>query len=457
MDKENPAVPNKGRVRARSVAGGQSNTMSDITNTAAGLASIIAATSGPTRTLSKSGEHGVAPPPGLEKIVQPSKQARTQEGRAGAPRDVAGNRRATSTRATSANVRVSVVPTQRPTAERQLPTPRAPVPIVHASAVAQPLHPENVALPSENPGNPRNSLRSEVATLVRAVPRDPDAVDGNIQEVAEYAQHIHEMLLREQLHSLPDPAYLDRQPHLSVKMRAILVDWLVDVAGNYKLSTGTLFLLIRLVDKYLDKRQTARKQLQLVGVACMMIASKFEEVYAPEVRDFVYISADAYTAEEVINMETQVLAALDFRIVTPTSAPFFERITKVAGCDETTKNFVQFLLELALVEYSMIKYLPSHLVAAAMLLARRLFNLTPVWPNLLAEDMDVSEATLEPCVQELRTIWRASERGELQAVRKKFKHSRYGGIADFGKVAESRSSLCPGAHCPVDARSRPVS
>ena len=73
---------------------------------------------------------------------------------------------------------------------------------------------------------------------MRAVPRDPDAVEGNIQEVAEYAQHIHEMLLREQLHSLPDPAYLDRQPHLSVKMRAILVDWLVDVAGNYKLSTG---------------------------------------------------------------------------------------------------------------------------------------------------------------------------------------------------------------------------
>lgn len=39
--------------------------------------------------------------------------------------------------------------------------------------------------------------------------------------------------------------------------------------------------------------------LQLVGCTAMLIASKYEEIYAPEVRDFVYISDKAYTREQV--------------------------------------------------------------------------------------------------------------------------------------------------------------
>ena len=45
-----------------------------------------------------------------------------------------------------------------------------------------------------------------------------------------------------------------------------------------------------------------RKNLQLVGVAAMLLASKYEEIWAPEVHDFVYISDKAYTKEQVLDM-----------------------------------------------------------------------------------------------------------------------------------------------------------
>ena len=56
-----------------------------------------------------------------------------------------------------------------------------------------------------------------------------------------------------------------------------------------------------------------REKLQLVGVAAMLIASKYEEIYAPECRDFVYISDKAYTREQILSTEGNMLAKLNFQ------------------------------------------------------------------------------------------------------------------------------------------------
>ena len=42
-----------------------------------------------------------------------------------------------------------------------------------------------------------------------------------------------------------------------------------------------------------------RGKLQLVGTACMLIAAKFEEIYPPDISDFVYITDDTYNAKQV--------------------------------------------------------------------------------------------------------------------------------------------------------------
>jgi cyclin B len=78
-------------------------------------------------------------------------------------------------------------------------------------------------------------------------------------------------------------------------MRAILVDWIIEVHLKFKLLPETLFITVSLIDRYLEKVQIKRNNLQLVGVTAMLIATKYEEIYAPEVRDFVYITDNAYT------------------------------------------------------------------------------------------------------------------------------------------------------------------
>lgn len=82
-------------------------------------------------------------------------------------------------------------------------------------------------------------------------------------------------------------------------MRAILVDWIIEVHLKFKLLPETLFITINLIDRYLSIVSIKRNSLQLVGVTAMFIASKYEEIYAPEVRDFVYITDNAYSKTEI--------------------------------------------------------------------------------------------------------------------------------------------------------------
>lgn len=99
--------------------------------------------------------------------------------------------------------------------------------------------------------------------------------------------------------SRPNSAYMGKQDDINSSMRAILVDWLVEVGEEYKLLPQTLYLTVSYIDRFLSSMRVVRGKLQLVGTACMLLASKFEEIYPPEVSEFVYITDDTYTAKQV--------------------------------------------------------------------------------------------------------------------------------------------------------------
>lgn len=64
----------------------------------------------------------------------------------------------------------------------------------------------------------------------------------------------------------------------------------------------TLYLTVNLVDRFLAVQPLLGEKLQLVGVTAMLLASKYEEVYVPVVEDFVLITDNAYSREEVLCM-----------------------------------------------------------------------------------------------------------------------------------------------------------
>merc|ERR1719231_1210515 len=146
---------------------------------------------------------------------------------------------------------------------------------------------------------------------------------------------------------------------------------------KYKLRPETLFLTVNLIDRYLTKVPVLRKRLQLVGVVAMFIAAKFEEISPPGVTDYEYITDNAYTKEDILVMECQMLATLDFQIVVPTAAHFMDRLQQINACDVAHKEFINYLVELALLEFRMIRFTPSQLASAAILLSNELLGRSP--------------------------------------------------------------------------------
>ena len=74
---------------------------------------------------------------------------------------------------------------------------------------------------------------------------------------------------------------MQKQYDINEKMRAILVDWIIEVHLKFKMQPETLFLTVSLIDRYLEKVQIKRTKLQLVGVTAMLVATKYEEICPP--------------------------------------------------------------------------------------------------------------------------------------------------------------------------------
>jgi len=279
--------------------------------------------------------------------------------------------------------------------------------------------------PQEQPAaEPAPQERSAVGTF-------EDYDKSNVQNAAEYVPDIYGNLFQEESSFLPRPNYMDSQTDISAKMRGILIDWLIEVHMKYRLRLETLHLTVNLIDRYLTRMPVVRKRLQLVGVVAMFVAAKFEEIHPPALRDFVHITDNAYTKEDVLVMECTMLTTLNFQVMVPTASQFCDGLMKANGCDQVHREVVHYLLDLGLLDIRMLQYVPSHNVSAAILLSNELLGRSQVWPSSMVQHSRRTEPALRGCVEVLRQLLKADQSGtgQLQAVRKKFSDSRRHSVA----------------------------
>ncbi|MBA0745868.1 hypothetical protein Gogos_008427, partial [Gossypium gossypioides] len=157
-------------------------------------------------------------------------------------------------------------------------------------------------------------------------PVDIDAKSVDQQMCGYYVSDIYEYLRQMEADPKrrPLPDYIEKvQKDVSTNMRGILVDWLVEVAEEYKLVSDTLYITVSYIDRYLSLNALNRQRLQLLGVSSMLIASrKYEEINPPNVEDFCYITDNTYRKDEVVKMEADILKSLKFELGNPTVKTF---------------------------------------------------------------------------------------------------------------------------------------
>ncbi|XP_042723632.1 cyclin-A1 [Lagopus leucura] len=264
-----------------------------------------------------------------------------------------------------------------------------------------------------------------VDTSFRCQPEDQMGDPITLMTVGEYAEDIHQYLREAEVKYRPKPYYMRKQPDITTEMRAILVDWLVEVGEEYKLRTETLYLAVNYLDRFLSCMSVLRGKLQLVGTAAILLAAKYEEIYPPEADEFVYITDDTYTKRQLLRMEHLLLKVLAFDLTVPTINQFLLQYIHRHGVCFRTENFARYLAELSLLEADpFLKYLPSQTAAAAYCLANYTVNRS-FWPETLAAFTGYSLSEIVPCLTDLHKTCLDAPHCQLQAIKEKYKQSKY--------------------------------
>jgi len=252
-----------------------------------------------------------------------------------------------------------------------------------------------------------------VCSVDAADTEDPQAVTEFVKDIFTYFKRIEGR-------RAPCPTYIANQTDINARMREILIDWMIEVHLKFKLRDETLYLTVNIIDRFLERQQVSRTKLQLVGCTAMLLASKYEEIYAPEIRDFVYISDRAYTRDQILEMESLILNTLKFNLTVPSILRFGERFARISRGGEKAEMLTKFLMELTLQEYEFMNYLPSQIAGSAVYLAlKSVHGAETDWSANLQEISQYSEAALRPCITALYKLATQSE-AKYTAVRRKY-------------------------------------
>ena len=151
----------------------------------------------------------------------------------------------------------------------------------------------------------------------------------------------------------------------------------------------TLYLTTFLIDRYIStlKVETTKNQLHLLGVAALLISTKYEEVCCPKIKDLQKVSENKFTHAQIVAMEFEILLALQFDLTTPSAYRFlewFHQMSLRSGggiFDDQIFFFAQYIQELTLLEGSLLKYNPSEIAAAALILSNKSQRNINIWTS----------------------------------------------------------------------------
>lgn len=149
----------------------------------------------------------------------------------------------------------------------------------------------------------------------------------------------------------------------------IVVDWLVEVHSKFRLDPATLYLCVHIFDRYLSIQEVSRSQVQLVAVTALLLASKYEEIYPPMIKDCVYVTDKAYSREDILEMENEILTKLNYNISEPTGYPFLRRFLFITGATALMETAAHYYMDRMLQEPDYLKHRPSLIAASAVCLA----------------------------------------------------------------------------------------
>ena len=271
----------------------------------------------------------------------------------------------------------------------------------------------------------------------------------------EYTNDILYNLLQEEkdMKLKIDSDYIKTQPEINEKMRAILIDWLIDVNNKFNFTEETLYLAINIIDTYLSLKKIKRCNLQLLGVTALFISCKQNEIIFRRLKEYAYITDNAYNEQDILNMENDIFQTLEFNILFPSALTFFEILCHNFGIlDKENKddkknlefNLGKFLIESFYMSDTSLKYYASTIACSAMYIVMKFFKMKNYQvcydKNLfnIKEKITKNNTSniIKECAKEIYSFIGELSKNNLNASIRNFSNEKYGNITNlvFGNL-----------------------
>uniref|UniRef100_F7GJQ6 Cyclin-A2 n=2 Tax=Monodelphis domestica TaxID=13616 RepID=F7GJQ6_MONDO len=276
------------------------------------------------------------------------------------------------------------------------------------------------------------SFPLEMSMKLEAPPQLP-----NIMEVSDYAEDIYLYLREMEVKYKLNVDYTKNQPGSIDNLRVLLLNWLMVAGQLLRLQNETLHLAVNYLDRYLSLEAVLHEMLQLLGIAALRLATKFEEAYPLRIVELVYVIAGQYTKNQISGMEHRMLQELAFDLSVPTINQFLTQyLLNQQQPNSEVESLAMFLGELCLVDADpYLKYLPSVMAGAARHLA--LYTVTgKSWPESLVQKRGYTLESLKPCLMDLHQTYLRASQHALQPIPEKYRKAMYHGTIVLIKPSE---------------------
>jgi Cyclin, C-terminal domain/Cyclin, N-terminal domain len=171
----------------------------------------------------------------------------------------------------------------------------------------------------------------------------------------------------------------------------------------------------------------------LLGVTALLIATKYEEIYPPELKDLLNISENKFSKEEVLALERDVLTTLNFDFFAPSSFRFLERFRKISNTasDDQIFFFAQYLQEIALLDSFLLKHKASHTAAAAFVLSAKSIKKINAWNTEMEKCTGIKAEDIKLTIEDLKQFALEVNPKFLSTLKYKFSKPEYLNVAQI--------------------------
>ena len=251
----------------------------------------------------------------------------------------------------------------------------------------------------------------------------------------EYLDEIYTNLLYDdlELKYKPKIGYMNIQKDINEQMRAILIDWLIEVHYRFRLKSETLFQTVWIIDTYLTFEQIQRAKLQLLGIASLLISCKENEMYYPRTQEFIYMTNNAYTKNELLKKEAHVLNILNFEILSPSADEFYNILSKCFSFNKEQKFLGEYFMDSSLIDYKMLKYTPSIIATACAYIVMKFYGIKK-YKDLYSSNMvmmDSPQKAIKDCARDLCFFVKNLSNSSLKATKEKYSLEQFGKVSDL--------------------------